>query len=108
MKWIVIIIILIFNTITIFMRKRIRISEIYTTVTFALLIDVIADTYASARFKAWEFFSVEKIELSALLIIFGIYPAIAAIIINWYPYQSLWWKKFFCLIGWAIFSTAYE
>jgi uncharacterized membrane protein YczE len=109
MKWTVLVItILIFNTVVILMKKRLKISEIYTTVTFGLLIDLLVDIYASFRFKAWGFFEVEKVEFSAMLIILGIYPAAAAMIINWYPYKSVWWLKLCYLLGWTVFSTAYE
>lgn len=109
MKWIVIAAtILLFNAIAIFMRKRVKISEIYATVTFALLMDLLVDVYASFRLKAWGFFQVEKAEFSVIFIIFGIYPAAAAMVINWFPYQSVWWVKLGYLLGWAFFSTAYE
>jgi hypothetical protein len=109
LKWIVLIItILLFNTTSFFMRKRLSYSELYSTVLFALVACSIADGYASFHFKAWGFFEVEKVEFSALLIVLGIYPGAAAMIINWYPYASSWWKKFTYLMGWAIFSTLYE
>jgi hypothetical protein len=109
MKWIVLIIsILIFNAVAILMRKRLKISEIYATVAVALLLDLLVDVYASFRFKAWGFFQVEKAEFSVMLIIFGIYPAVATMIINWYPYNSGWKIKLGYLIAWAVFSTAYE
>jgi hypothetical protein len=109
MKWFVIIIsILIFNAVAILMKKRLKISEIYATVIFSLFMVLLVDMYANFRFKAWGFFNVEKADFSGLLIIFGIYPATAAIIINWYPYKSVWWLKLCYLIGWAVFSSAYE
>lgn len=100
--------ILLFNSVAFFMKKRIKISEIYVTVIFALLVCAIVDVYASYRFKAWGFFDVGKAEFSVMLIFLGIYPAVSAIIINWYPFQSAWWKKFIYLMSWGVFSTAYE
>ncbi|MED3563164.1 hypothetical protein [Bacillus xiapuensis] len=83
LKWAILIItILLFNTISIFMKKRLKMSEIYTTVIFGLLASTIADLYASYRFKAWGFFEVEKLEFSVLLILLGIYPAVTVMIIN--------------------------
>ncbi|MGG1400245.1 hypothetical protein ABE288_20840 [Bacillus salipaludis] len=109
LKWsILIIAILLFNTVAIFMKKRLKISEIYTTVIFGLLASTIADLYASYRFKAWGFFEVEKLEFSVVLILLGIYPAVTVMIINWYPYKSNWTLKLCYLMGWTVFSTAYE
>ncbi|TVY08934.1 CBO0543 family protein [Paenibacillus cremeus] len=90
------------------MNKKLKLSEIYTTVVFSLFIVVLTDAYAGFRFKAWGFFEVEKVEFTALFIILGIYPAVAAMIINWYPYESVWWKKSGYFLGWSLFSTAYE
>jgi hypothetical protein len=109
MKWIVLLLtILLFNTIVILMRKRLKTSELYTTVIFSLVVVLLTDTYASFSFKAWGFFKKEETEFSVLLIILGIYPAAATMIINWYPYKSVWWLKFCYLMGWTFFSTAYE
>lgn len=109
MKWILLSVsIFVFNTIALLMKKRLTLSEIYTTVIFALFVDVLADTFASFRFHAWGFFEMNKVEFSALLVIFGIYPAISSMIINWYPFQSIWWLKICYLVGWAVFSTTYE
>lgn len=109
MKWIILIIsILLFNIVAILMKKHLKNSEIYTTVIFALFWSTFVDLFANFRFKAWGFFEPEKTEFSAGLIIFGIYPAVAAIIINWYPYKSKWWLKTAYLIGWSVFSTIYE
>jgi hypothetical protein len=109
MKWTVLIItILIFNSVVILMKKRLKISEIYATVTFGLVFNLLVDIYANFRFKLWGFFEVEKIEFSTILIILGIYPAAAVMIINWYPFKSVWRLKLCYLLGWAVFSTAYE
>jgi hypothetical protein len=109
MKWIVLFItICVFNIIVIFMPKRLKISELYATVVFGLFVDVLVDTYMGFAFKAWGFFNVEKAEFTALLIILGIYPAAAAMIINCYPYKGNRWLKFAYLMSWSIFSTAYE
>lgn len=90
------------------MLKRLKFVEIYTTVIFGLFVATFVDLFASFRFDAWGFFEVEKVEFRIILVIFGIYPAAAAAIINWYPYESVWWHKFSYLMGWSIFSTAYE
>ncbi len=109
MKWVIIILtILIFNIILILMKKRLKIAEIYVSVIFSLFVVLLTDIFASYRLKAWGFFNVEATEYSSLFIIFGIYPAAAAMIINWYPYKSVWWIKIGYLLGWTIFSIVYE
>lgn len=109
MAWIVLISsIAIFNAVAVLIRKSINFSENYTTVIFALAVSAVVDVFASYRYKAWGFFEVDKTEYSALLVYLGIYPAAAVIIINWYPYRSAKLTKLLYLLGWAVFSTAYE
>ncbi|XEC97361.1 CBO0543 family protein [Paenibacillus tarimensis] len=90
------------------MKKHIKKSELYTTIIFGLLASLLVDTYASFRFEAWGFFEKGKAEFSVLLILLGIYPAAAAMIVNWYPYKSRWWLKLAYILGWTICSTGYE
>ncbi|WLD94513.1 CBO0543 family protein [Alkalihalobacillus sp. AL-G] len=109
MDWVVMILtIMLFNTIVFFMKKHLRISDIYTTVIFGLLVSALVDVFASFRLQAWGFFDPRMPDFKALLILLGIYPAAAAMIINWYPYDSARGSKLVYLIGWAIFSTGYE
>jgi hypothetical protein len=109
MQWIVIILtIIFFNAIAIKMKKHLKISEIYTTIIYALFSSLLVDLFASVRFKAWGFFKVDETEFTALFIILGIYPAAAAMILNWYPNRSVWWVKFSYLMAWSSFSTVYE
>ncbi|PWW32242.1 hypothetical protein DFO73_101505 [Cytobacillus oceanisediminis] len=109
MKWgFLTISILLFNLVATLIKKRLKTSEIYTTVIFGLLVSSLVDVYASFRYNAWGFFEVEKAELSAILILLGIYPAATIMIINWYPYKCTWNLKLTYLMGWAIFSTLYE
>lgn len=44
------------------MHKRLKISELYTTVNFALIVCVVVDVYARFRYKAWGLFDVDKVE----------------------------------------------
>jgi hypothetical protein len=109
MSWFVIFgTMLIIYPIVIYMNKHLTLSEIYTTVVFGLLLQTQVDIFASVRFKAWGFFEINKVEFKSLWIIIGIYPIFAAMIINWFPYREIWWKKFGYLIAWATFSTSYE
>src|SRR4051812_39973554 len=91
-----------------YMKKRIPLSEIYTTVLFGLFVQTLVDTFASFQFHAWGFFEVHKAEFKALWVIVGIYPMFAAMVINWFPYDGAWWHKIVYLMAWAAFSTSYE
>jgi hypothetical protein len=109
MAWIVLgVSIIVFNTTAYIMKKKLTVKQMYSTILFALFLAVTVDMYASFRFDAWGFFNPERAELARLLIVLGIYPAVTLLIINWYPYKELWWKKLNYLLLWSIFSVAYE
>jgi hypothetical protein len=109
MSWLLIFgTLLIICPVTVRMKKRLALSEIYMTVVFGLFIQSLVDTFASFQYKAWGFFEVEQVEFKALWIILGIYPLFAAMIINWFPYKGIWWKKIVYLVAWSVFSTFYE
>ncbi|MGG1677957.1 CBO0543 family protein [Neobacillus sp. NRS-1170] len=108
MSWFVIFgTMLIIYPIAFFMKKRLSITEIYPTVVFGMFVSTLVDAFASYH-KAWGFFEVDKVELSALWIIIGLYPIFAAMIINCYPYRGARWEKTIYLIVWSAFSTSYE
>lgn len=97
-----------FNTTAFFMQKRLPCYRLYVTVLFALIFAFMVDIFVAFPYRLWGFFYVEKIEVSTLLLYLGIYPAVAAMIINWYPYESTRKNKFLYLMAWTIFSTCYE
>jgi hypothetical protein len=73
----------VFNTVAIFMRKRLPTAETYATVMFALFMATIVDTYAGLEFKTWGFFEKDKAEFAALWVILGII---------WHENWNLWWS----------------
>jgi hypothetical protein len=89
-------------------KKNLLPRELYVTVLFALFLDLLVDTYASFRYKAWGFFNIDDIEYTSLLVILGIYPAVAILIVNWYPYRDIWWLRCTYLLAWSVYSTFYE
>jgi hypothetical protein len=100
--------IIFFNAAAFYIKKRLTVPEMYATIMFALFVEEVVDEYASFELEAWGFFMKDRVELEALWIILGIYPAATVLIVNWYPYAARWWKKALYLLGWAVFSTGYE
>lgn len=100
--------VVVYNTVAFFIRKKLSIQEIYSSLLFALFLDVLVDTFASFEYEAWGFFHKDRAEYAALWIILGIYPACALLITNWFPFHSSWWIKFMYIMAWALYSTFYE
>jgi hypothetical protein len=107
--WVFVIVsVLVYNVTAFLIRKRLSGAEIYATVMFGLVAQLLSDSYASFGYKMWGFFDRDQSDLEALWVIFGMYPACTVLIINWYPYLARWWKKLLYLIAWACYSTFYE
>ncbi|WP_169823422.1 CBO0543 family protein [Paenibacillus yonginensis] len=90
------------------MKKNLPWDVLYTNVLFGLFVQNLADSFASFRYRAWGFFEVPQVEYRSLVVILGVYPAFAILIVNLFPFKSRWMTRIAYLIGWSIFSTLYE
>lgn len=105
--WILYISVIVFNLVAILMRKKLLPIEYYGTIFFGLFTAGLTDRFTD-RYDMYFFFDPWFVEVESLWIMFGIYPAAAMMIVNWYPYNGSWYKKGLYLLAWSIFSTFYE
>lgn len=96
-----------FNLIAILMRKGLAPVEYYCTIFFGLFTSGIVDRFTD-KYDIYYFFDPYFIDAKTLWVVFGIYPAAAMMIVNWYPYHANRYKQFLYLLGWAAFSTLFE
>jgi hypothetical protein len=99
--------VVIFNLIAILMKKKLTPIEFYCTILFGLFNSEVADRFTD-KYDAYWFFDPWFIELESLWVLFGIYPAAAMIIVNWYPYNGSIYKKLLYFLGLTVFSSFYE
>jgi len=99
--------ILLFNSIAFIMKKKINGYVYYTTIYFGLFFAVMFDKLTD-KYKTYGFFQAGIIDPKELSVIFGIYPATAMMIINWFPYKRSFAYKTAYILGWSAFSTFYQ
>lgn len=89
------------------MHKRLSPIELLTTTLFALYLQLITDVFLSLKYNLYGYFDV-GVDWGALIYIFGIYPAINVIFLNYYPYKSGVIKSGLYILAWSIFAMVYE
>jgi hypothetical protein len=95
------------NSFAIISKKRITKIEIYTTSLFALTLSAIADVFLDLKYELYHYFK-EDVEYVDLVAIFGIYPAINILFLNYFPFQKTLRIKIIYILGWTIFAICYE
>lgn len=99
--------IIIFNIIALKIPKRLTKSEMYQTCLFSAVFQLITDLILDLRFQLYGYFK-EGADLSTFLVIFGVYPAVNIIFLNYYPVEKGIKKKSLYIFFWSIFITLYE
>ncbi|WP_369123465.1 CBO0543 family protein [Alicyclobacillus suci] len=103
----IVISIIILNVTALFMHKRIHWWELYSSAWFALFFELFANTYIDLKYDLYGFFDKGP-SWQTILMMFGLYPAGNAIILNFYPYRKPWVYKILYIIGIDIICTLYE
>lgn len=99
--------IFVFNTIAFFIPKRMTGVEIYGTILFATVFQLLVDLYLSTKHDLYGYF-VRGVEYKELLIIFGIFPAANIIYLNYFPYKKKLISKIIYILAWSSLITLYE
>lgn len=99
--------VVLFNLVAYVVPKRITKIEMYTTSLFGVLFAVIADTYLDVKYQLYWYFSKE-VDWATLIVLFGTYPAVNIIFLNFLPLKSHLFKKFLYIALWSVFLTIYE
>lgn len=99
--------ILIFNLAAYLMPKRLSRVEIYATSLFALVLQSTTDVYLDLGYDLYGYFNRGP-DILTMLPVFGIYPALGTIFLNYYPYRGNACSKGLYILGWTLFSVVYE
>jgi hypothetical protein len=104
---ILIVTVIVFNLIAYIIPKRISKLEILTTTLFASYLQVMADIYLCLKYDFYGYFD-KGVDWGTLIYIFGIYPAINIVFLNYYPYGKILYKQAVYILGWSILAMLYE
>ncbi|MGD6942885.1 CBO0543 family protein [Cytobacillus gottheilii] len=89
------------------MPKKLTFIEIFSTCLFAMVLQQVVDLALDLKLDLYGYFT-KGIQWRYLIPIFGIYPAVNAIFLNYYQYMKNFTQKFMYLMGCSIFSVVYE
>lgn len=87
--------------------KSVKISELYTTSLFAILMAFLADMYLDVKLDLYGFFQ-KGIDWSYLPILLIDYSAANILFLRFFPYKKTIIKKMIYILGWSLGSLAFE
>lgn len=99
--------VIIFNLVAYFIPKRISNLEIYTTVIFALLFNIVVDDYTDLMYDFYGYFK-KGVDWEYLILFLGLFPAGNVVFLNYYPFKKNIEKKIIYTIGWTAFLVVFE
>ena len=79
--------VIVINAILIQIPKRISGIEILTTTLFSELLQVLTDKYLDLKYELYGYFG-KGLEWETPIYVFGIYPAINILLLNYFPYRK--------------------
>jgi hypothetical protein len=97
----------IFNISAFLIPKKLSKIEIYATSFFAFTYGVTVDMILDLHYNLYGYFE-EGFQWLGLLAIFMYFPSISVLFLNFYPLKSNKRKKGLYILGWALFSIAFE
>ncbi|MDN3019541.1 hypothetical protein PH210_25590 [Paenibacillus sp. BSR1-1] len=98
----------IFNIVAIKAKPVLKPIEYYATIVTCLFIAETFDRWTDKMENIYGFFKEHIMEWQTFVIILGIYPASAYLILTWFPYGKPWLKKLQYIMVWSVFSTGFE
>ncbi|WP_462412806.1 CBO0543 family protein [Neobacillus sp. Marseille-QA0830] len=104
---ILILTVIVFNSIVIFIPKRLSGIEFLTTTIFAMLLQMMVDVFLDLKYDLYGYFG-KGVDWETLIYIFGIYPAINIVFLNFYPYEKKLIFKFGYILAWGVLAMVYE
>lgn len=89
------------------MPKRLSAIELLTTTLFAMYLQLMTDVFLSLKYNLYGYFD-KGVDWATLIYMFGIYPAINVLFLNYYPYKNKIIKSALYILVWSIFAMVYE
>lgn len=99
--------VIVLNCLIVFAPKKLSAIELIVTTLFAMYLEAIVDIYLDLKYDLFGYF-FKGVDWRSLLYLFGIYPAINLLFLNFFPFRRSFHRKFLYILGWTIFSVLYE
>lgn len=88
------------------MHKRLTFIEMFATTLFAMTLQDNVDMVLDLKLDWYGYFD-KGVQWETYIVIFGIYPAITLIFLNYYPNDKAI-RKIIYVLAWSIFAVVYE
>lgn len=95
------------NLIAYIMQKKLRNTEIYATALFSGVLQLLVDYVLISVYGLYGYFCKQP-DIRALVISFGIYPAINTIFLNFFPFKRSNKSRGLYIFAWTIFAVLFE
>jgi hypothetical protein len=102
-----IITILVFNIVVFLIPKRLSKIEIYSTIMFGIVFELLANITLGLSLDMYNYFE-KGVQWYDFPVIFGVFPALNVIIFNYFPFGKSILKKALYILGWSAFLVLYE
>lgn len=99
--------VIVFITIAIKIKKVMSRGQMWTCMLFSAIYQQSVDIWFDEKWNMYGYF-YEGIDPQYGLVLFGMFPAITVIFLNWYPWTKSNAARFWYIIAWSVFSVAYE
>lgn len=102
-----IITVVVFNLAAILIPKRLSKIEIYSTVMFGIVFELVANIILGLTLKMYSYFE-KGVQWYDFIVIFGVFPALNIVIFNYYPFGERSLKQTTYIFVWSALLVLYE
>jgi hypothetical protein len=99
--------IIFFNLFCFLVPKRLTWIEIVTTTWFGMFFELIVNVYLDLKYDLYGYFN-KGVDWETLIIIFGVFPQLNYLVLNFYPYSKGLMRLLIYLLTWDILAVGYE
>lgn len=99
--------IVVLNSIAILIPKRMTKIEMYATILFSLVFELVTNLFLEFKYDLYGYFE-DGVHWKDLMPILGLYPATNVIILNYYPFIKSKTIKAYYIIGWSALLVLFE
>jgi hypothetical protein len=99
--------VVVYNLIAILIPKRLTKIEMYGTSLFGLYFALITDVYLDLKHNLYGYFT-KGVDYKSLIAIFGLYPSVNIIFLNYFPFRKGIKAKIIYILGWSMLLIIYE
>ena len=99
--------VLVLNLIAFLIPKRLSRIEIYSTIMFGIVFELVVNIILGLSLKMYSYFE-KGVQWYDWIVIFGVFPALNVIIFNYFPFRKSISRITLYILGWSALLVLYE